>query len=342
MRVAKKPFEMLLDALKSADPLVAADAARLLGELGRREAVPALVDYVRTSRHYHKAGGYHALGQIGDRSAIPVLRKLVADPGVRDDWYWYGCRAVRAGAAVALLALGDDGGADYLRELAEKSNDVFYCWFGPTILRLPGSTPGARELRGRLTVEALLSPVPRSTRLSEPGLMSMKAEALGLLGGEAACAELMGLMKFHSRYVRGAAALALMTASRAPEHVAAVAALADCDPTEFVRIKASLALAQAGQAERAEFIAEMAGKAADAFDRAVAVEALGILGDGQYAAAVSRQLKHADTYVRQCALEALERIDPSRAARAARGMAKDKSPRVRLQAAKILAAEAGK
>ena len=345
-----KPFEVLCDGLRSADPLVQAEAARLLGELGSPAAVAPLLDYVRTSRHYHKAAGYTALGRLGDRSVCAELRAHVERPGLRDDWYWYGCRAVRACVAVALLELGDEAGADFLRQLADKSDDVFFCWLAPALLRLGHALPAARELKGRLTAQTLTEPGFRRTRHTEPGNMAMKAEALGLIGGPVAAKALLEMMKFHSRCVRGQAALSLLRASAGEvplpsqlqqANVATVEALADGDPTDFVRIKAALALALLGARHggRAKFIADLAGRIQDPFDRAVAVEALGLLGSAAYAAAVAGQLDHEDAYVRQCALEALERIDPAAAARAAKKADQDDSPRVRLQAARILAAQ---
>jgi len=336
--VARKPFDALVRALRSPDAVAAAEAARLLGELGRRQAVRHLLRYVSTSRHYHKTLGFEALARIGDASACPALRRLVARPNVRDDWYWYGCRGVRAAAAVALLALGDDGGAAYLRELADKQDDVFYCWFGPAILRLPPATAAARELKARITVEALHDPGARRTRHTDPGVVTMKAETLGLLATPAACQALLDLMRFHSRYVRGQAVLSLLQASRAPEHLKAAEALADGDPTDFVRIKAALALARSGRPGRAAFIAQAAASLEDLFDRAVAIEALGLVGGKEHGPVVARQLREADPYVRQCALEALERIDPGAAGRAAQRLVKDKALRVQLQAAKVLAA----
>jgi HEAT repeat protein len=329
---------MLVAGLRADDEVVHADAARLLGELGQARAVPPLGRYVAECRYYTKTAGLDALGRIGDRAAVPVLKQILADPNVDDDWFWYCRRAVRASAAVALLALGDPSGADDLGELAEKDDDVFFCWYGPSILRLPDEPEAARRLKARITVDALTGPGSRRTRKSDPAVMTMMAEALGLLGGSEACAALRGLLTFHSRYVRGQAALGLLQAGGAADGRRTVEQLLETDGTDFVRIKAGLALVLAGQAGRAGVIAEAAGSLKDAFDRAVAVEALGLAGDPAQAGVIAAQLDHADPYVRQCALEALERLGAGAAQAAAERRLEDDNVRVRLQGAKLLAA----
>jgi HEAT repeat protein len=72
-------------------------------------------------------------------------------------------------------------------------------------------------------------------------------------------------------------ALSLLEASPTPEHRAAVTELAEKDPTEFVRVKASLALALAGDDKRLPTIARAADSAEQGLVRAAAIEALGLL-----------------------------------------------------------------
>lgn len=336
--MADRPVDVLVAGLRATDEVVQADAARLLGELGRREAVPALVAYVTDCRYYCKTAGIDALARLGDPAVCGDLRRLMADPNVDDDWFWYCRRAVRASAAVALLALGDDSGAAYLKELADTDDDVLLCWYGPAVLRLPDDLTAAREVKALITLDRLAGGGTRRTRHTEPGAVAMKAEALGLIGTPEACRALLELMQFHSRYVRGQAAVSLLGADPGEAHVAAVTAMADSDGADFARVKASVALALAGRCEKVAFLAEAAGSIDDPFDRAVAVEALGIAGDATRADVVASQLAHADAYVRQCALEALERMGAPGARAAAERAAGDASIRVRLQAAKLLAA----
>jgi len=335
------PLERLIAGLDAADRYDQADAARLLGELGRRETVGPLVRYVTENRYYCKAAGIHALARIGDASVCPTLRGLVDEPNVVDDWFWVDCRAVRAAAAVALLALGDDSRAGYLGDLAGRNDDVFFCFCGPAILRLPDDLPATRDLKARITVEAVGEPAARGVRHSDPARVALKAEVFGLLATPQACEALRDLASFHSRYVRGQAAVSLLRADPSEKHVRLVEAMADGDPADFACLKASFALATAGRRDRVALIAQAAGGLDDPFDLAVAVECLGLLEDGEQTGVVERQALHADPYVRQCAVEALERIGGPAAVPVARQRLSDDSPRVRLQAAKLLAAQDG-
>ena len=75
----------------------------------------------------------------------------------------------------------------------------------------------------------------------------------------------------------------------------------------------------------------------------MAVESLGLLGAGEHTPLLRHKLAHADPYVRRCAIEALERLDPAAGKEAAEGAFNDADPFVRLQAAKsYVAAEGGK
>lgn len=335
------PLEVLFEGLRTDERLIQAEAARLLGELRSPKAVGPLLDYVKYARWHAKCAGFHALARIGDRSICDEIRPLVHLPNASDDWYWYGCRGVRAACAVALLALGDEGGVPYLEELADRDDDVFYAWFGPAILRLPDEPPAAKRLKGRITMDALFGPGARRTRQVEPGIVTMIAEALGVLGGPEACAKLVELMGFRSRYTRGQAAVSLLQASQADEHAAAVEQLADGDPTDFARVKACMALARAGRRECADRIVETMGGIDDPFDLAVGVEALGLIGRPEDFDPVAALLRHEDYYVRQCAVEAVDCIGCDEASAALEQCKSDSSVRVRMQVAAFFAAREG-
>jgi HEAT repeat protein len=335
------PFDTLLKALDAENRFVQAEAARLLGELRRPEAVEALVGYVTRFGRHTKLVGLHALAQIGERRVCPAIRPLVSKPNCYDDWYWYGAKSVRAATCVALLTLGDESGAAYLRELADADEDVFFAWFAPAILRLPDQLPVVADLKSRITVDNIFRPGTRKVRATEPGVITMIAEVLGILKGEAACRKLLELMRFRSRYVRGQAALSLLEASPTAEHVAAVEDLAANDPTDFARLKAHVALARLGQPGSAPRLAEWALSAADPFDRASAVEALGLLGLREGVPLLRLRLADSDAYVRRCAIEALERLDAPAARDAVAKRLTDPDPLVCLQAAKFMAAVEG-
>jgi len=334
-------FDRLTAALDHEDILVAAHAARLLGQVGRREAVAPLIRYVTESPFYTKVAGLTALARIGDPSACDPLAALVDHPNVADDWFWYACRSVRGAAAVALLAMNDPRGAPYLNELADRDDDVVFVWWGVAILRLPNHLPETAALKGRITVEALRRPGDRGVRCSDAATLAMKAAVAEMLGNDEACELLRELMTHGSRYVRGQAAVSLLLASPTEDHVALVRRMAAEDSTEFGRMKAAFALARTGCKEMLAPITHAAEAADDPFDRAAAVEGLGLLGHKDDLPTVLAQASHDDAYVRLCAVEAADRIAPTArnvTALARRLADNDPDPRVQLQAAKLLVA----
>mgnify|MGYP003873400993 CR=1 FL=1 len=325
---------MLIAGLLADDVLVRADAARLLGLTGRKEAVAPLAAYVAECRHCTKTAGIEALARIGDRSVCGVLRRIAEWPNVPDDWYWFFHRGVRAAACVALLSLGDDAGAGYLGELADRKHDVFYAWFAPAILRLKRRSPAVTALKARLTVEALTGEGAGRTRFTNPGTAAMVAEALGLINSDEARTHLRKLAQHQSRYVRAAAAVALVSGGGRRAEREFVAEMAERDRTDFVRIKAAYALAQAGEHNRAQALARFAGSVEDPFDLATTVDALGQLGRREFLPHVRKHLNHQDPYVRQRCVEAMERLGAS--VRDARKKLNDPDQRVRLSAAQFL------
>jgi HEAT repeat protein len=334
-----QPMDTLIAALLSEDCLEQADAARFLGEIGRREAVPPLVKYVVECRNYAKVAGMEALARIRDASACPALRRLVKWPNVPDDWYWYCHRSVRAAAAVALLTLGDETGAAYLAELADKQDDVFFAWFAPAILRLPDRPRAAKELKGRITVQTLSQGGPGTTRFTNPCTAAMVTEALGLLPPAEARPRLRDMARSASRYVRGQAALGLLAQAAPDEDVLFVKEMAKKDLTDFVKVKASLALARAGKSGWIQSLAAACGKIRNPFDLAVALESLGAAGRREHAPVVQKRLGHSAPCVRQAAIEAMDRLGGD--TKAVAKCVKDRNPRVRLSVARYLAVREG-
>ena len=344
---AADPLAVLIAGLESDDPIVQADAARLLGELRLREAVGPLLNYVCTDPHYSKTAGLEALARIGDPSVCPRIRQLITDPHVPDDTPWYGCQSVKIAAALTLLSLGDESGAATVQQIVEaKAKDrspedaaqwALYTWFAPAVLELPDGLEPARKLKQEMTFERLFP-----AEKKDPGQIVVIARSLGMLNTEKSLGKLVELLKFHSRYVRASAAVSLLKASPTPEHIAAVTELAEKDPFEFVRIKASLALALAGDDKRVPALVKAAESAENSLDRAAAVEALGLLHQRAYVAVLMRQLWQADPFVRLSAIQALDRMGGGETvALAVAGCRQDESPRVRLYAAKYFAARQG-
>ncbi|NLF32723.1 MAG: HEAT repeat domain-containing protein [Planctomycetes bacterium] len=334
------PPAVLLEALRLDDPILPADAARLLGDLGSPAAVGPLIRYVQTHGSFAKTAGLDALGRLGDRGACGALRELADDPRVDDDsGWWYGSTAVRLAAALALLALGDDSRAEWLmdddRSKAgiDRKEWALFCWFAPAVLRLPDTLEATRRLKGRITVEALAADSREAHRFIH------RCDALGLLGTEEAAGVLAAMLGHASRYVRGRAAVNLLRVSDRPYHVDRVVWVAHNDPADFARVKACEALARHGRHLYGRRLAAAFNDGLyDPFDRAAAVESLGLLGDVSALTILQQHSKHDDPYVRLCAVEALERLGTPAALAAAGERAGDEDLRVRMQVAKAMAA----
>lgn len=83
-------LERHLRDLSADDPLVRRDAAKALGELGDRAAIPALVEALRRRsryaadesqpEHVSRAAAAVALGKIGDPAAADALLEVISDP----------------------------------------------------------------------------------------------------------------------------------------------------------------------------------------------------------------------------------------------------------------------
>jgi HEAT repeat protein len=332
------PPKVLTDALRSPHPEIAADAARHLGDLGSRQAVAPLLDYVQQSHHYAKTAGFEALARIGDRSACPAIRPLVRKPGVYDDFFWYGRASVQVAAALCLLRLGDDSGADLLLESTESRDWALFTWFGPTALRLADRPEAARRVKARFTFDTVL---PRTK--SDPGQLVIVCDSLRILGGGEAREALVTMSGHRSRYLRARAAANLLAGWPEPDVVSRAVELAERDPTAFTRVKLSQALVAAGKdtEKYAQVVAEAADSTPDLFDRAAALDSLGSLGRQDHVPIAARQLKSDDAYVRLCAVEALDRIGSADAVAAVRQRANDPDLRVRMSVAACLAAHEG-
>ncbi|MFW6154891.1 MAG: HEAT repeat domain-containing protein [Planctomycetota bacterium] len=338
---AGAPPPLLLEALKLDDPVLPAEAARLLGDLGSPAAVGPLVEYVRTSGYYAKTAGLDALGRLGDRRACGALRELADDPRVDDDrGWWYGSTSVRLAASLALLALGDDSRGEWLLDDDKSKTEIdrkewaMFCWFAPAVLRLPDDLEATRRFKRRITVEALTAHSREAHRFIH------RCDALGLLRTPEAISVLVAMLGHASRYVRGRAAVNLLGASERPYHVDRVVWVAHNDPADFARVKACEALARRGRHLYGRRLTAMFDTAlVDPFDRAAAVDSLGRLGDASAVPLLARHTSNDDPYIRLCAVEALERVGSPPAMAALRVRAGDEDLRVRMQVAKATAAD---
>lgn len=106
------------------DELTRADAARALGRIGARDAVPHLLTCLRAGDLELRAAAAGALGPLGDRAAIAPLRAMHADQNHTLD--------VRVQAAFSLALLEPDGGTRAWLETLLATGD----YHGPTLQEL--------------------------------------------------------------------------------------------------------------------------------------------------------------------------------------------------------------
>lgn len=295
----KNPTEIFKSGLKHPEPLVNAEAARLIGEWGIRELIPELIENARISRFYSKTTTFYALAALKAEEAIPHLTALVSEPNVSDDWYWTGYKGVRTAAAVSLLQLGSDAGLPHLLELAEKKDFVLYRWFAPALLKLKKP-----ELLTYLTLENICDETKQknygpSGDYSEPGMLTVMCEALGLLNDPKATQRIEFYMGHYSRFLRGQVYRSLYL--RHPDKTTAekITANAKKHGTDFDR------LVTAETHKDSATLVEIAKKAPAFFDRGSAIDSLAKIGSPDLLEAGTAALKDPELYVRQCAVEAL-------------------------------------
>ncbi len=79
---SKEPITELLGKLKDTDTRVRKSAARALGLIKDKSAVPALIEILKGDDWRVRQAAVQALGQIKDKSAVPALMEALKD----DDW----------------------------------------------------------------------------------------------------------------------------------------------------------------------------------------------------------------------------------------------------------------
>jgi HEAT repeat protein len=100
-------LDYLINALT--DPEMRGSAARQLGKLGAREAVPSLVRNLSAKDDGSRMAAIKALGRIGDPSAVPALLEVA-----REDE----AAGVRTQAIDSLARLGSPEGVEMFAQLA--------------------------------------------------------------------------------------------------------------------------------------------------------------------------------------------------------------------------------
>ena len=285
--------------LHGRDPLLAAEAARLIGERGLKVFVPDLIKNLRTSRFYCKVASLYALDRLAPSE--PLLLEIFENPNVPDDFYWIGFKSVKTAAAISLMKIGNSEGEGWLRRLAETSDPVLLRWFAPAMLRLPASSPVAELLALDILISPDLRDAGTDTQYTDPGQVCLLCEALGLIQNSKATEHLEHFANFHSRFVRGQAYRSLNQQKPDATTAAKIAELARHHGTDYDR------LVFAAIDGDVTTLKKIAATAPMGFDRASAIEALP--WSEQDVHVFIQSLDDPDPYVRQCAVERLGDLD---------------------------------
>jgi len=323
-------WKLLLAGLEHTDPLVRCDAARLLGGLGDRRAVPALIALLARDRHLTKITAVYALDAIKDPRAVPALRRLAADPGVFRFPGMHYHDMIRLAAAVALARQGDDSGVQAVNDLLRLQLLPAMLELGPAILAAP-RTAAMRRLRayvnlpfvqhfhgGRASASNRFFAVRCLAFLREPAARYLLSEDLA----------------HFSRYVRPAAAAALL--AHGPASLSAVARQAKRERTAFGRLRFSAVLHAHGSDATAAVARGLRDR--DPFIRATALDTAVELQLRSLAAPATALLADADAYVRGRAAAAVPVLAARQAGALLAPLLADADPRTALEAAAALLA----
>ncbi len=127
----------LLEALPAADDVAAAALIRVLGDIGDRRALPALLE---RSTGTHRAEVFAALGKLKDPTAEQALIDGLADPS------W----SVRMNAAMALGPLGTEHAVASLRRTLDDEERVVREWAARSLEMITGERVLYRNQSGEL------------------------------------------------------------------------------------------------------------------------------------------------------------------------------------------------
>jgi len=103
---------VLYETVRTAEEDVPIEAAKVLGELQRKEVVPALIELLEKDDKESRHAAAIALGDIGDLSAVPVLISSLKDDS----------EEIRIAAARALKKLEDPSSIPALKESLKDSS----------------------------------------------------------------------------------------------------------------------------------------------------------------------------------------------------------------------------
>lgn len=332
----KRAWSILTGSLRPADPFLAPEAARLMGELGRTEGTRPLLDYVRADGDSSKTAGLYALQRIAGPGCARELAPLVEAPGVYEDFYWHQAGVVRAAAALAVHVLDPRMETPFFdRELSAAESgilDMFCILYSPVLLSLPAGTGVVQRLKHR-TLGLVFS-----RKFLRPVHLARSAAALGKTGTQAAARELQWMLTLPSRYVRGAAADNIAACVSNDEAARLLGEFFDRENADFAKVKAAGALVRLGDSHAWSYLRGIVGGTGDPFVKATAIDTLAACAGTPHGDEWQPHLGDPSPWVRSSALASLECLRTPGGLEAAGRMMDDPDPHVRLQAAKTVLA----
>lgn len=324
-------FRFIEKQLVHPEQLVRSEAARLLGEMQDRRAVPGLVKMLRTDRRHSKINAIYALSQIGDKRAIPVLEEMASDPGVFDFSGFYNHDMIRIAAALALALFEDKRGVELISDLfGGEGNDAFI-QLAPYISSLPAQEY-TQPFKTRISLDFLLLPQWKGS----PASVARVVESLGFYPVAKSKKVIRDHLVHPSRYVRAHAAEALWRCDPSKGPLQVLKKMYRTETAVFARTKLALLLAPTGETQEYHGFLLACLSDDDYFIRATACDDLRLLKDPRAIPDIRKCLDDENFYVRLCAIEALEGLSARDVRPDIERLLLDQNIRVRMQAAKYL------
>ena len=346
VRLGPRVVQELLNILQTNDAGLTLDAIVVLGRIGDKQAVSALIACMNHVSNLLKAHVTEALALIGDSRAVPQLLRALEDPHA----------PTRANAAAGLVRMADPRSLrPLLKALQDDDGDVR--GYAATALGELGEAKAVPELAGVLAHWETLEH-------EDAQFLEAVVESLGKLGDTTAVAALIPLLQSQQDGVLLKTVLALKKL-RDPSAAQALIALLHV-PKPTVRRRVMETLGQTGdvalvpligeslrhddslevRAAAAHALGELKDRTACPFledalrdnisIRCQAVIALGAIHEKSTLAALMAMLKEAAPEVRYHAVNAVAKFKDPKTLKAVAALLEDSDPMVRNGAAKVI------
>ena len=309
VKIGKAAVGPLLKALKDRDEIVRTHAARVLGEIGDREAVEPLIEALKEKSDHVRDLAADALGKIGDKKAVEPLIGLLKDKR------W----EIRVDAAESLAYIGDIRAAGALKKLWKEDKNP--------VVQLSAAFGVVKTTASKETYDFIVSVLKDKSSENR----RYAALRLGDIGGEKSIHLLIDLLGNEDFSLRGGAYIALKKTGK--KAVMPLTKMLSAEKSD-TRHLAALALMDIGDKRAIEPLIE----ALKTGLTSTAATALGGLGDKKAVEPLINALRHENKHYRSRAAGALEKLQEPKAVKALLSTLRDKEESVCEAAAFALAA----